>query len=210
VNIGRITLAVFGGLVATGCAFVNVPVELPTAPLGLGLEGGHGREVTVVAPFQDERTIRDRCGMQKNGYNMDTADAVCQSDPAEWIAILLTAELRSAGFRVVEGSSEAAAVRIEGALLKLFVEPVIGAWTGSLEADLSARLTVTSGSGLEAERLFFEKTWRGGQVLSHSGAYQIALERAARGIVGDMVAAIAELLDRYPQLGIGPGERTVQ
>jgi len=47
------------------------------------------------------------------------------------------------------------ALHIDGALLKLFVEPVIGFWSGSLEADLSVKLRATTPTGLDAERSFF-------------------------------------------------------
>ena len=77
------------GALASACAFNDVPLTLPTKGLEQTLTGGRGREVVVVVPFADAREGDKRCGMQKNGYNMDTADAVCQSDPTVWIAQLL-------------------------------------------------------------------------------------------------------------------------
>jgi hypothetical protein len=53
-----------------------------------------------MVPFIDEREIHDRCGMQKNISDMDTADAICQSDPRVRIAKLLAAQLADAGFTV--------------------------------------------------------------------------------------------------------------
>lgn len=137
--------------------------------------------------------------MQKNGYNMDTADAVCDEQPARWIAELLARELAEAGFRVVRSSEDAAAVKVEGRLVQLFVEPVIGVWTGSLEADIGVHLRVTSLNGLDARRRFFAKGIRGGQLFSVEGAYQMALERATDDIAQQMVASVVELLDQYPE-----------
>ena len=77
----RGTLAILA-VALHGCAFTNVNLAMPTGGLEAPIAGGNGREIIVMIPFADEREIRDRCGMQKNGYNMDTADAVCTSDPA--------------------------------------------------------------------------------------------------------------------------------
>jgi hypothetical protein len=141
------------GALSSACAFTDVPLTLPTQGLADTVPGGQGREVIVSIPFSDAREIRDRCGMMKNGYNMDTADAVCQSDPNTWIAKLLADELRTSGFSVLTGDEDTrpSAVRVEGSLLKLFVEPVIGFWAGSLEADLSVELRATTQTGLDAK-----------------------------------------------------------
>src|SRR2546422_2938105 len=85
---------------SVGCAFGNVSLQLPTGPIGTGLSGGAGREIVLVTPFRDGRQIRDRCGMKKNGYNMDTASVLCSADPASWIANYLAAEFKAAGFSV--------------------------------------------------------------------------------------------------------------
>ena len=188
----------------SACAFTDVPLTLPTRGLDPTIPGGRGRQVIVVVPFSDARQIRQRCGMQKNGYNMDTADAICQSDPNAWFAQLLADELRASGFSVLDDEAEhrPTALRIEGSLIKIFVEPVIGFWSGSLEADLSVKLRATTQTGLEAERTFFVKGWKGGAQVSSSQVFQTALQRATEAILGEMVNAILELMDRYPQLGL--------
>ena len=200
----EIALLLVLGSLSSACAFTDIPLTLPTRGLEKTLAGGKGRQLIVVVPFSDGREIRDRCGMQKNGYNMDTADAVCQSDPNGWIAQLLADELRASGFSVLtEGTAHRpGALRVEGSLIKLFVEPVLGAWSGSLEADLSVKLRVTTETGLEAERTFFVKGWKGGQLASTMQPYHTALHRATQAILEEMVRAILELMDRYPQLGL--------
>lgn len=189
-------------LLASGCAFTDIPLTLPTQGLADTVTGGRGRQVIVVIPFRDGRELK-RCGMQKNGYNMDTADAVCQSDPALWIAKLLADELRASGFSVLDETAEhrPGALRIDGSLFKLFVEPVLGAWTGSLEADLAVTLKVSTQTGLEAERKFFVKGWKGGQLASTMQPYHTALHRATQELLAEMVRSIVELMDRFPQLG---------
>jgi hypothetical protein len=198
-------------LLSGACAFNDVPLTLPDRGLDQTVAGGNGRQVVVVQPFADERQIRDRCGMQKNGYNMDTADAVCGVAPDAWIARLLAGELRASGFSVLEPGAmhRPGALRIEGALLKIFVEPVIGAWTGSVEADLSVRLHATTETGLEAQRTFFVKGWKGGQLASTMQPFHTALDRATQAMLDEMVRAIVELMDRHPELGRGGAAATL-
>ena len=187
-----------------GCAFMNVPLTMPTAhDVPNTIPGGRGREIVVASPFADKRAIQDRCGMQKNGYNMDTADAKCLTDPSEWMAQYLAVELRAFGFSVLppDAAHRPGAVRIDGTLLKLFVEPVIGWWTGSLETDLSVRLVATSETGLRAERTFFVKGVKKGVAVGTPDSFHESLNLAARSCAAEMVQALIELLDRYPQLG---------
>jgi hypothetical protein len=194
---------VTAALVSSGCAFTDIPLTLPNTGLETTIPGGHGRQILIIIPFSDDRMIRDRCGMQKNGYNMDTADAICQSDPDTWIASLLAAELLASGFSVLgtDDVPRSSALRIDGSFVKIFVEPVIGAWSGSLEADLSVTLRATSGTGLEAERSFFVKGWKGGVMASTGKPFHTALGRATDQLLEEMVRAIIDLMDEYPQLG---------
>jgi hypothetical protein len=203
----KTTALLTGVLLSSGCAFTDIRLTLPKEPLENTISGGNGREVIVANAFADERTIRERCGMQKNGYNMDTAAAVCQSDPNAWIATLLADELRASGFSVLGADSDRrpSALQIDGSLLKIFVEPVLGAWTSSLEADLSVKLRATSETGLAAERTFFVKGWKGGQLASTSQPYHTALHRATQALLEEMVRAIVELMNEFPQLGSAEG-----
>jgi len=199
----KVSLLIATGALSSACAFTDIPLTLPTRGLENTVAGGNGRQVVVIIPFSDEREIRERCGMQKNGYNMDTADAICQSDPNTWIAKLLADELRASGFTVLsqDGPHRPGALQIEGSLVKIFVEPVIGFWSGSLEADLSVRLRATTETGLEAERTFFVKGWKGGTLASTMQPYHTALHRATQALLEEMVRAIVELMDSYPELG---------
>lgn len=188
-------------LVASGCAFSDVRLQLPTSE-PTHLSGGDQRQVLVVAPFADERAAKNRCGMQKNAYNVDTASALCTPEPPKWIADLLATQLRSAGFVVVlQGvAAKPGALVVNGALLKFFVEPVIGFTSITLETDVQIRLTVTSASGLLAERTFFSKGITSAQV-SRAGNFETSVDTAAQQITDDMVAAIISLANHYPQLG---------
>jgi hypothetical protein len=200
----RTRLSLTFALLATGCAFSNLEVHPPAAlPPQAGARGpGRGREIIVHAPFADAR-YEDRCGMQKNGYNMDTADVRCTTAPGHWLADALAAELARAGFTplradAVPGPTTAV---VHGTVHQLFIEPTAGFWTVSVEGDVAVRLVVTSADGLHAERTFFVK---GAEqtVISLEETFQDVADAATRKIARAMVAGLTELLDHYPALGV--------
>lgn len=204
----RLALVLFGAVLATsGCAFTDINMRMPADVEDVPGSVGAGRSISVVVPFVESRGEHiARCGMQKNGYNMDTADATCSKPPTQWIGTLLAQELRQAGFDVSVvptpgGMSNENVPVVEGELVKLFVEPVIGFWSGSLEADLHVNLRVRRGDGLDAQRDFFQKGIRSGVMASVTPIYETALTRATNEIVWEMVAEVANLLDKYPSGG---------
>lgn len=189
----------------SACALADVSVKPPESGLEQPIPGGNQRQVIVVLPFRDERPLRSRCGVQKGGWGNETASALCQGDPAEWIAAALARELAASGFMVLtsEAGARDSAVKIEGLLLKLFVEPVVGAWSTTVESDFHVRLVATSRTGLHAERTFFAK----GQLTSviwPQGIFNDSVRRGMRDLLARMVQAILDLMDRYPELGLGP------
>jgi hypothetical protein len=204
------------GLGVGGCAFENVNLTLGPVAQHAALAGGAGRRLVVIVPFENQRGMV-RCGMMKNSFNMDTADAVCSQLPEAWIANLLASELRAAGFVVTTQSNvgESFAIgrdvfRVEGDLRTLFVEPIIGFWSVSLETDFEVRLHVSTDSGLEADRAFFVKGIRRNVIGAFSSVFQNSLDEAARQIVREMVSAIVVLMNRYPELGEGLDARPLR
>lgn len=189
-------------LILSGCALTDVRLKPPTSGLKTPIPGGNQRQVIVTVPFSDARAIKARCGMQKGGYGNETANAVCQGDPAEWIAGLLASELTASGFTVLptEDGARDTALKVEGVLLKIFAEPVVGFWTTTVETDLNVRLVATSRTGLRAERTFFVK----GELQSviwPQGIFNDSLENGTRELLGKMVEAILEIMKQYPELG---------
>jgi len=185
-----------------GCAFTNLNVTPPPQPLGSNLSGGKHRNVQVVLPFTDDRPVKERCGMQKNGYNMDTASVYCAAAPAQWLAELLAGELRESGFNVLSSPPGGGdALRLEGHLLQFFVEPKVGLFTFSPEADIHVHLIASSPSGLVAERDFYVKGTETSLVGVESN-FQAATNSAVRAIVKDIVTAVIALVDRYPDLAV--------
>lgn len=184
-----------------GCAFGNINLAMPPQGDLPGNERAAGRTVHLVMPFEDRRATRARCGMKKNSYNMDTADVICSRSPTLWLAERLQHGLEDRGYtvRTVEHAPEGGTL-IEGDLLRLFVEPVIGFVTVGTEADIQVRLEVNSDEGFRAERVFYVKGDTRGAAAT-SGSFVTAFNSAADQISADMVMAIDELMTRYPDLG---------
>jgi len=198
---GWLGLAVF--LVAlSGCALEDVHLKPPDSGLKTPIPGGNQRQVIVTIPFADARQITNRCGIQKGGYGNETAIAICQGEPARWIAAFLATELKASGFTVLpteEGARESA-LKVEGVLLKIFAEPVVGFWATTVETDLNVKLVATSRTGLHAERTFFVK----GELTSiiwPQGIFNDSMEDGTRQLLAKMVEAILALMRQYPELG---------
>jgi hypothetical protein len=189
-----------------GCALTEVHIKPPESGLKAPIPGGNQRQVVVAIPFSDARQIKDRCGVQKGGYGNETATAVCQGDPARWIAELLAGELKASGFTVLaaEDGARDSALRLEGILLKIFAEPVVGFWSATVETDLSVKLVATSKTGLRAERTFFVKGEEQ-SVIWPQGIFNDSVANGSRDLLGKMVNAILELMKLHPELGL---ERT--
>lgn len=189
----RIALPLLLTVPLLGCTSNSIRIALHEPDQMEAVGRADGREIQVDIPFVDEREARDICGIQKNGYNMDVGTVLCSAEPATTLAELLARHLGTGGFRVLSGgdAKSRAAIHVQGKLLKLFVEPVRS--PNVIETDIHVRLTVRSGNGLLAERDFFEK--------GKTGDHQRSLNSAARKILDSMVAAILELVNRYPELG---------
>jgi len=186
----------------SGCALTDVNVKPPSSGLKTPIPGGSQRQIIVTAPFADSREIKSRCGVQKGGYGNETAVAVCQGEPAQWLADLLAIELKASGFTVLptDAGARDSALKLDGVLLKVFAEPVVGAWSTNVETDMNVRLVATSKTGLKAERNFFVK----GELQSiiwTQGIFNDSVEHGAHDLLKKMVEAILELMNQYPQLG---------
>ena len=192
-------VALGGALATSGCAFSDLRVSPPPGPMG-ATSGAGARRAVFVAGLVDRRPNGPRCGMQKNMYNMDTANVHCTEDPAVAMTRLLITELAAGGFVVNQGTPGPESVILEGALLQFFVEPKVGVFTFTPEADIHIALHARTASGLAADRSFYVK----GEETSMAGLesnFQKAAEAATRHIVLDMAGAVLSLFDRFPGLG---------
>lgn len=187
-------------VVVSGCAFTDVSIHRTSGPIVRPSTVGQHRSVLIVAPFTNQRPQPRRCGMKKNGFGMDTADVLCEWEPEQSIAILLSSSLQACGVDLRPRSPTDDTVQIRGEVLEYFIEPVSRVFYVNIEADIHVRLTLTSWSGLIAERDFYVK---GEEPSAFEPAqdYQSSNDSATRTIVLAMTKAIIQLFNQYPQLG---------
>jgi hypothetical protein len=163
---------------------------------------GQGREVLLIHPFVNRRSS-DRCGMKKNGYNMDTASILCITPPEHWLAALLADELRAAGFQVTDNPTQASphALRLDASLFQFFIEQKNSSFTVTPEADIELRVVASTLAGFEARRNFY---FKGEEVsfFATEESFRLASEDAVRQMLAIVVGAVYELVRRYPQLGL--------
>ena len=190
-----------------GCAYQDATVRAPalaTVTAGSIISGSPA--VVLVTPFADARPDRSRCGVKKV-FSKESARIECGAAPGQWLADLLAQELRAAGFRVYDKQPPPGqpAVRIEGVLTQLFVEPdvageyyVFYARSHYLpEADIAVSL-VARGEHFEAERRFYFKgagDYLAGGLESN---YQRALDNSVKEGLRLMSTAIGELVNLAP------------
>jgi hypothetical protein len=193
-------------LTAVSCLYSPMTLERrPAAPTGLS--GGAGRKVVLAVPFERARTT-ERCGVKKGGLNNEGASILCPVPPEQWLAEELMSGLRSAGIDVSgePRSSSLSDLQIEGKLSLFFVEPVfppVSAFRSpyfSNEADIEVELVARTATGLEARRKFYVKQADRLLMVRDRMANQ-TLGTAIDRIVRDMVAAILNLLNEFPEVG---------
>jgi len=180
-----------------GCAFKETSLDLPPSQAITNYSGGEGR-VILLPGFADERTIKNRIGMKKNTHGLDGAPVLAKTELSSWFTTRLGAELKAAGFQVVNAPSDSEALELRGTILKYFIEPVMrGGWYVYIEADISVRLRVKRFDGFEAERKYYVKGVNQGQVimLDH---YVLAQQKAVDTLMKRIVPDLINLLNKYP------------
>jgi hypothetical protein len=201
----RAVAAALAASALAGCAFGDVEVRAPSAKdVSTGSHRGAGREIALQRPFLDHRA-QDRCGMKKNGYNMDTAKVTCSQAPADTIAYLVAHELWAAGFKVLDDPAKAgpSTIVLSGTVEQAFVEPKLNFSYAVLETDVSLLLTARTGAGLVAERRFFVKGEEA-TVTASDEDIQRSYESGLRQLVTAVVSAVANLADHVPADGAPP------
>jgi hypothetical protein len=192
-------LAVAATVTGTGCAFTDEQLRTPApAQVATGSRRGAGRRLAVMVPFKDQRS-EHRCGMKKNGYNMDTAALHCVQAPPQFVSALFVHELRAAGFDVTTNPQPAdpTVPLVRGVLRQLFVEPRLVYFGATMEADVAVTLDVQMPGGVTATRNFYVKGTEA-TILAGREDAEAAEASAVRELMLDAVGAIANLLDRPP------------
>ena len=191
-------LIIIWAIVGTGCAFTEMPLDLPPSQATTNYSGGEDR-VILLPGFADERTIKNRIGMKKNTEGADTAPVLAKTELSSWFTTRLGAELKAAGFQVINETSDSEALELRGALLKYFIEPVWQGLNVDIEADISVRLRVKRFDGFEAERKYYVKgvgVNQGGMTTSYH--YVLAQKKAVDTLMNKVVSDLIKLLNKYP------------
>jgi hypothetical protein len=201
---GPLLLALGVVVAIGGCAFTDVTLSRPAVGSVVAPQRrGEGRDIVVVRPFANRP--RGRCGMKKNGYNMDTANVHCGFDPGDVLADVVARELAAAGFAVHgdRGKAGTSPLVLTGVVEQMFVEPKVNYFTTSFEADVALAVTVTTPGGLAARRSFYVKGEEA-TVFASEEDMQAAVNSAVRQLAIKVVGAVANLVERLPSEPAAP------
>jgi uncharacterized lipoprotein YajG len=192
-------LAASASLWLAGCALTDATLAEPRRnQVQNSSRRGENRDIVLVHPFATRRNER-RCGMKKNGYNMDTASVFCASSPTIMLPDILARQLSQAGFNVHHDPRAAgpSTIVLTGVVDMLFVEPKHNFFTVTMETDIGLTLTAKTASGLSAQRTFYVKGEEATFFASEEDMLR-SLESALRQLSLSVVGAVANLADRFP------------
>jgi hypothetical protein len=190
-------LVALGGGAFGGCAFGDVTLAQPRrSDVTTGSKRGEGREIAIARPFATRRT-EHRCGMKKNGYNMDTANVFCDGSPEIVLPDLISRELLATGFVVTRKPPGPSTIVLGGIVEQVFLEPKLDYFSTTFETDIGLTLTAKTATGLSASRRFYVKGEEATFFASLEDM-QRSFDSAARQLVTAVVGAVANLADQLP------------
>ena len=201
-------------LALSSCAWGQEKIHLQPLTISAPKEGGKQREV-IVFPAVDARASTMRCGMKRNGYKAEVGRIYCDREPKDWLGELILLGLNQSGFKIVttQNAKSANPLRLQPTLKFLFVDDVEAGPNDDfykIAADVHVVLRAESSSGLVAERSFYaserlpvfsaplkKEEWP-------SAVREEVVAQATRRLAEDIVIAVVELADRYPEVGAVP------
>jgi uncharacterized lipoprotein YajG len=195
----KLVLGIGLSLLLTACAAVDQTVKLPEDPVSDQGVGKSSAGVLIVSQVRDQREIKDYIGLKKTAFGIPTAKIYPDRNVAVWLRERLKAELRNAGFDIAR-HGEPASATVELALLRFFVEPVLGWDTEKFETDLAVRVKVTPPSGSRAEREYQTRGVAEGRAPSEKN-YTPSLEQATAELMKQLVPDILDHAGRSSQAG---------
>ena len=185
------------GAEIAGCAYSDITVPMPPVA-GTSLYSGGADRPVVVPAFVDKRPDQRRIGMRTSSRKEYIGNVLPAMNVNEWLGARLGHELKSAGFQLVAEGDNAKASRIQGFTRKLFIEPVVGWFSGDVETDLSILIHVSRPDGLEAERRYFVKG-HASTFIATEYSYVSSLRQARDTLMKRVVADIINLLNRFQE-----------
>lgn len=209
VSLGGCELGRLQDSISNAPFYSNSTISMPSAEASNNYSGGANRLVVVPA-FIDKRLDQNRIGMKKLKGEY-TANILTAQDVNEWLGLRLSNELKAAGFRLEANSESTRATTIQGFMQKVFIEPVVQAWTVDFETDVSVLIHVARPDGLVAERRYFVKSRHPySPELTFSLAHAMepynasSLRQAMDMLMRRVVADVIKLLDQFPETEYKP------
>ena len=176
-NSFRLCFAVVTGAFLSGCALTTDRVTLqhtpdPNPPQIAGAKGKR-----VAAEVKDERTVRDRVSVKKNGYGMEMAPIVASNDVPQFVKQAIEKELANRGFSIGQGGTVA---NIQ--LLRFYSDFKVGFWSGDAVAEVDMMVAVR-GYTRHVNGLYK----KGGVMLASGGNAKEALEAALTDAISKLL-----------------------
>jgi uncharacterized lipoprotein YajG len=184
-------MGVFGwvfmsALLSGGCALSTDYVDIGYASPYQSVAPVAGAEaVNLSVDMTDARPEKDkeRVSCKKNGYGMEMAPIVAETDVAAVVTDAIATELRTRGFKTDGGN-----VRIAIELNKFYSDFKIGFWSGSAVSEVTFHVTVKKSGGdiSYAKSVRGEFTKKGVQIASGANA-KMSLEGALKDAVSKLM-----------------------
>jgi uncharacterized lipoprotein YajG len=181
-----------------GCAFESGYLRTSNPVVG-SVEQAQGRGQTFVVTVEDARNDKNRIGIKKNGYGMETANIYADGSVDTWLRDSFAATLVDAGYK--PASAEMPATwRMRLRVLDVFTENTPQAWDVQYGARVSVELVVTTTDGRTWARRFTGLEMESRVIEAKVEIpMQELLHRACQEAMGKAVRALTELAVTSPQ-----------
>jgi uncharacterized lipoprotein YajG len=130
----------------------------------------------------DQRTVRDRVGVKKNGYGMEMAPIRSANDVPELVRHAIATALEERGYRVGDAGRE---VHVE--LIKFLNDFKVGFWTGTAAGELIMNVQVRRGGQVAFSKTIVGQGLNSGEVIMGGSGAKTALELALQDGVSKLV-----------------------
>jgi uncharacterized lipoprotein YajG len=189
--------------ISSGCAITDATIQV--MPKVGGTAKVAAPKTVLLGEITDSRKWKNREGTKKNGYGMELASIFVKPKAPDLVRTALAAELRAAGFEVLEASPASREhVVVDVSLTQLFTEVEVGLFAGDVYGVVDATVTVTLPSGGKYRRRFVGLGQRTTLIWTE-GYFQESLELALTAFTRQSIAALVELLDGPGPVGGGKG-----
>lgn len=141
-------------LLCSGCALMTSKIDVPYQPASVAtvVPGASNARVSVTAT-DSRATYRDRVGTKKNGYGMEMAAIIPNTDPATSVQAAFMQELAARGFQVGRGGAT-----IQLQLVRFYNDFKPGFFSGDSVATVAFNISVVSADSTSAFSKYYEGT----------------------------------------------------